>query len=58
MGSPIREDERRNPQFQWISEFNRNQEDREEEVITRTINIIAKGITEGNTTKSAHKKHI
>ena len=35
----------------------RDHEDWEEEIITRTINIIADGFAGGSTTKSAHKKH-
>ena len=57
--SLIRENERRNPWAQRISEPNRNLEDREEmETIIRTINVIARNFTGGRTTKLTWKKHL
>ena len=54
----IKKDERSNPRSQKISEDNRRHEDREEEMITRTINDIARGFARGSTTKLTSKKHL
>ena len=56
--SHVKEDERRNPLSQKISEDFRVHKDREEETITRTINVIAGGFARGDATKSARKKHL
>ena len=54
----MKEDERRNPWSQKISEDFLDQEAREKETITRTINVIAGGFAGGGATKLAHKKHL
>ena len=56
--SPMKENERRNPRSQKISEDYRVNEDQEEETITRTINVIVGGFARSGITKSAYKKHL
>ena len=54
--SPIKDDETRKSRSQRNSDNIRDYENQEEEPITRTINVIARGFVGGGITKFARKK--
>ena len=56
--SSMKEHERRNPRSQKVSNEIRDYENREDELITRTINVIAGRFAGGGVTKSARKEHL
>ena len=54
----MKDDERRNPRSQKVSDEIQDYENQEDELITRTINVIAGRFAGGGVTKSAHKEHL
>ena len=56
--SPLKDEERRNPQLQRNSDHIRDYDNQEEEPIMRTINVIVRGFAGGGVTKSARKRHL
>ena len=57
--SPSRDEERRNSRNQKTLEPRKNgKRDEEDEPITRTINVIARGFAGGGTMKLTHKKKL
>ena len=54
----MQDDERRNPRSQKVSEEILDYENREDELITRTINVIAGAFAGGRATKLTRTKHL
>ena len=57
-GSPMKDDERRNPRAYRNMDNIRDYQNQEEEPVMRMINVIVGGFASGGVTKSARKKYV